>query len=666
MQPLATRHRPDDISHEEDKLPIVIIGNGPVGIQVARALLNQPGDAPVYLYGDEESQPYNRVQLSSVLAGQNSWQSIESDIDQPAQGRLVKCYGVRIESIEPQQKIIVEANENRVRYSKLIIATGSRPYVPEIPGINRAGVYTLRYLSDVNALIARQARSHHCVILGGGLLGLEAARAMQRWQTQVSVIEHAPCLLPRQLDQKAATYLQDYLQGLGITVLLNSAIREIKGNDRVNALQLQNGNTIPCDTLVVSTGIVPNHEIASAAGLSVGKGVKVNDRMQTSDPDIYAVGECAEHRGQVFGLVAPGLEQAGVAAHNLQGGTSHYQGSMSATRLKVLDQQVLSIGEVGEYHEGGRGRKLVFEDTERKIYRKILIWKNRLVGVLAYGEWPEAARVQSVACEQKIIMPWQQWRFLKTGYFWPREDMSSDVSQWPAIATICQCTGVNRGRISEVVEKGANTADAVCEQTGASSVCGSCRPLVEQLVSNPAKAKANAHAPLMIAAALITALLSALFILPLQWPYQDSVQQRIQWDWLWRDTFFKQVSGFTMLGLFSVGLLISLRKRIKKLQSLGDFKYWRSIHLVLGLLVIVALVLHTGFRMGSGLNFWLMSSFVGLMLLGAINSGFIGLQHKLDLSLANKGRRQSLNWHIFLFWPVPALLGFHILKTYWF
>lgn len=656
-----------DISNDEfQRDPIVIIGNGPVGLHAARLLLKGDSGHAVVLYGAEEHKPYNRVKLSSVLAGQIDWSSLYADIDGEDEQRLHKRYGVAIADINPAEKTIIDDKGNVQPYSKLILATGSSPHIPNIEGINVKGRYTFRNIDDVNHLLARQISSRHTVILGGGLLGIEAARAMRRWQTKVTVIEHASHLLSRQLDEEAGEKLAEVISSKGIDLVINDGLRKVNGEKKITSLTLTSGREIACDTLIVATGIVPNKSLAILSGLSVGKGIKVNDRMQTSDEDIYAIGECAEHRGKIYGLVAPGLEQAGVAVHNITGGAeANYAGAIATTRLKVIDHEVLSIGAVGSEARLGFGREHVYQEPEKGVYRKLVVHRNRLVGALSLGQWDEASRIQTHVLQKKLVLPWQIMRFKLTGYLWPEQEMPG-VTEWPANATVCQCTGVTRGTISTAIEQGACCAEDVSQQTGASSVCGSCRPLVEELLGHSDAPEKHPQSKTLTITAMLGMAIALLFFLPLQIPYVASVQSPWQWDWLWRDTFAKQVTGFSVLGIFTLGLFVSLRKRVGKLQNLGSFDIWRVVHIMLGILALFGLLLHTGFRLGHGLNQWLMISFAGLIVLGSIYTYLLGQQHRWSPSKSILLKKRMLNWHIYLFWPVPVLLGFHILKGYWF
>jgi nitrite reductase (NADH) large subunit len=421
---------------------------------------------------------------------------------------------------------------------------------------------------------------------------------------------------------------------------------------------------LECDTLVVATGIKPTTQLALEAGISVGRGIRVDDQMRTSDPHVYAVGECAEHRGQVYGLAAPGLEQAGVAAHVIAGGEASYQGSLAATRLKVVGLPVFSMGRTGADEPPAQLTARIFEAGDGRAYRKLLLERGRLVGAIAVGEWPDLGRVQEAITRRRRLWPWQLGRFGRTGSPWP-ESEGREVSQWPASATVCNCTGVTRGRLSEAMSEGQSSIAALAACTGASTVCGSCKPLLAELVGSSEPVPAEPGRRGLMVAGVLSLLAALAFLLAPPIPYPDSVQVSLRWDALWRDGLLKQITGFGLLGLGALISLISLRKRLPRF-SLGAFSAWRTVHVVLGVLVAALLVAHTGLRLGHNLNLLLMLSFVGLLLVGAAASGVIGLQHRLPRRFAARSRSISLWLHILLLWPLPALLGFHVLKTYWY
>ncbi len=646
-------------SETDEGLPIVVIGSGPVGLRVAGKIIESDPDTNIILYGDEPWDPYNRVRLSSYLAGETNLFDLQINIDNK---KIVKRFNCRVDKIDRENKTVTDANGIVQGYSKLVIATGSQAHVPDIKGIERTGVYTFRNMTDATSLLARSKETKKVIVLGGGVLGLEIAKAVSRFNAEVLVIDHNEHVMFRQLDSTAASYLHNHLSAHNINFMLSERITEVIGDPTLTAVRLSDGHILECDTLVLATGIRSNTQLALAAGLNVGRGINVNDKLQTSDPDIYAVGECAEHNDTVYGLVNPGFEQAAVAAHTITGKPASYTGSVQVTNLKVVGETVFSLGRVGEAAATHRLGEKTYEDTVSGIYRKIIVHRDRIVGVIAIGPWAELGRIQKTILYKKRVWPWQIARFKKSGELWPGND---DIAQWPAATTVCNCIGVSRGAISQHISAGCKTVEDVSCKTGASTVCGSCRPLIVQLLGSTEKPKPSLGYKLLAIAAFFAFVFALFSINSPVVSYAKTVQVPWQWDMLWRESLFKQISGFTLLGLTILALLLSIRKRIKVIK-IGDFAIWRILHALLGAVTLLVLVAHTGFRLGNNINMLLMLSFVGLIIIGSMAAGVIAFEHKISMALARKLRNQSIWLHILLFWPLPALLAFHIIKTYYF
>jgi len=635
--------------------PTVIVGAGPVGQRLAAELRRHDAEREIVMFGDEPWAPYDRVQLSSWLAGKTAGTAAVRD-----DANLCVHLGMSVTRIERARREVIDASGIACPYEKLVLATGSRARIPPLPGIRLPGVFTFRNLSDAQSLMARSVRSRNMVVIGGGLLGLETARALRRFNTRVTIIEQSTRLMFNQLDGDCAGLLQQHIEALGIDVVINAYVKRILGEMRMEGVLLSDGRFIECDTVVMAVGITPNVELARDCGLQTGQGIRVNDHMQTSDADIYAVGECAEHRNTVYGLVAPGFEQASVAAHVLSGRTAEYTGSMTATRLKVIGCPVMSAGVVEtEWHR----KALVYRDRRKDVIRKVLLDGNRLDAAMAVGKWDEFSRVQEGVRMRRRIRPWRALRFRLTGTLWSAEG-EGGVASWPASATVCNCKGVSRGTLTRAVDQGCVDVACLASHTGASSVCGSCKPLLGQLLGAVDVAPVVA-ARTLTATAIVVVIATLLWLLPATLPYSDTVQASLRIDDLWRSGLFKQISGFTLLGFSVLLALVSLRKRVRRLFW-GSFDSWRVLHVLAGLLTVAVLVTHTGFRLGDNLNFYLMCVFAGLMLAGAAASAVVGLQHVLPLVLARRSRALSIWAHVLLLWPLPALLGFHILKTYWY
>ncbi|MBT8438369.1 MAG: (2Fe-2S)-binding protein, partial [Gammaproteobacteria bacterium] len=393
--------------------------------------------------------------------------------------------------------------------------------------------------------------------------------------------------------------------------------------------------------------------------------IRVDDYLKTSDDNIYAIGECAEHKNIVYGLVKPGFEQAAVLAECVTGGKALYRGSLDSTRLKVMSQSVFSSGRTGvDEEEGVSVREYIFEDLTQGVYRKIRLFGNRIIGAIAVGDWHESALIQeAIQAKRKVWLP-HIMRFNKTGNVWGNaEDV--EVSTWPVSAVVCNCTGVTRGRLTNAINGGCENTACLTATTRAGSVCGSCKPLLSEMLGEKTAIEATRSWRGLLAMSALTLCIAALFVFIWRVPYADSVQQTIRWDTLWRDSLFKQISGFTILGLFAIGLVISLRKRIQKFNK-GDYALWRMGHVVLGIGALLALVVHTGFRLGNELNLVLMLNFLLLAAAGANVSTVVATEHRMVPAEAKKQRKRWTWMHILLFWPLPVLLGFHIAKSYYF
>lgn len=646
--------------------PVVVVGAGPVGVRFVQALHARDAACPIVVYGREPWQPYDRVQLSAFLQGRADWAALTRGLELPPSPRVQARLHTEVLEIDREGARVRDATGRWQSYSTLVLALGSRAHVPDLPGIGQAGVYVFRDLADAQALQARQARSVHTVVLGGGLLGLEAARAMQRRHTRVTVIEHAPRLMARQLDGDAGAALARRLQALGIEVRTGSAVKALHGQGRVAAVELRDGEHIPCDTVVVATGIVPNVRLALDARLPVGRGIRVDDRMATADPRILAIGECAEHRDVVHGLVAPGFEQAGVAVHTVLGGSARYAGGLTPTRLKVAGVPVHAAGSIDAERHAGPLHLLHHRDGDRVL--SVAVADGRLAGMAAVGDFPQLARLQSAVLARQRLSRWQAMRLVRRGHAW-RDDEGDGVADWPADARVCQCSAVSRGALGEAIAIGCRSLDALGAATRAGTVCGSCRPLLVELLDDAGAAAALPAAALWRTLAFVTVVAAALALLLLAVPgigYGLRVQDAPTWERLWTDPDLKQWTGYGVLALAALGLPLSLRKRTRRLQGAGGFDGWRLAHVALGGLALAALAAHTGARLGARLDMALVLAFLGLAAVGAASAAVTAWQHRLPPRRVLRWRRAADWAHLLLAWPLPLLLGLHVLKAYWF
>lgn len=663
---LTDQHAADnDVCIDAQTAAIVVIGTGPVGMQFVRELSDRELELPIVIYGSEPVAPYNRVRLSDYLAGELYLDALLIDESGSQNTNIEYRYNCAVECINKSAKTVTDASGRVQHYAKLILATGSTPFMPMIGNRQYNGVYTFRTLGEADELLSRKLRTRHTVVIGGGLLGLETARAMQKYHTEITIVEHNRWLMMQQLDEQGAAYLEDFVTATGIKVILDDSVVSVTGNGRVEGVTLRSGLSIACDTLIVAAGVRSNTSLAQDAGLVCRKGIRVNNYLETSHQDIYAIGECAEHQDQVYGLVKPGFEQAAVLADRLSGGNSQYLGSISTTQLKVMSQSVFSAGRNGN-DEASRTtvREYIYSDKEAGIYRKIRVFGNRIIGAIAVGEWHESALVNEAIQEKRNLWFWHLLRFKASGNIWGNAD-DVDVSTWPASATVCNCIGVTRGRLSNVIDGGCENVTCLTKMTRAGSVCGSCRPLLaemlgEQQAIEPARAWRG-----LLGLSALTLSLAVLFVFIWRVPYAGSVQHDIRWDMLWRDSLFKQISGFFILGLVVIGLALSVRKRVSKM-TFGNYDLWRLAHVVLGIGALLALIAHTGFRFGNELNFLLMLNFLLLAAAGANASTVVASEHRMVPSIAKKQRKLWNKVHLLLFWSLPVLLAFHVFKTYFF
>ena len=369
--------------------PLVIVGNGMAATRLVEELTTRvPGKYAIAVVGDEPSLAYNRVLLSSVLAREVEAGSIELKPAQWWRDRGVTLvYGRRAVEIDTRQRFVRLRGGARLGYGKLVIATGSEAVRLPLPGADLPGVVTFRDKSDVATLLERARPGARAVVIGGGLLGLEAAYGLMKAGMHVSVVHLMDRLMERQLDPRAGELLKQAIEARGIEVVLNAESEAIQGRRKVAGLRLKDGRNIAADLVVMAVGIRPCVQIARGAGLDVGRGIVVGDDLQASAPGVYALGECAEHRGICYGLVEPAYEQARVLARNLAGEDAHYAGSLLSTNLKVSGVSVFSAGDV---LGAANTDSIVLSDPGRGTYRKLVIGEGRLEGAVLIGDTSDA------------------------------------------------------------------------------------------------------------------------------------------------------------------------------------------------------------------------------------------------------------------------------------
>ncbi len=458
---------------------LVVVGNGMAGVACVEHILKQPHEFDITIFGDETHVNYNRILLSMVLAGEKSAEDIVlNDVDWYRCNGIDARFGVRVERIDRSERLAIDSHGRATPYDKLILATGSRALIPPIAGLDKKNVHVFRTLDDARQLIAKARQGSRAVVIGGGLLGLEAARGLQLRGCDTSVVHLMDTLMERQLDATGGGFLRRKIESLGIRVLLPKQTQALLGNGRVEGLRFASGEEIEADLVVIAAGIKPNVELGRGAGLEVRRGIVVNDYLQTSDPDIFAVGECTEHRGQTFGLVAPLMEQGQVLAAAITGNSGRvFTGATPAAKLKIMGVEIFSAGSIDD---SAPGLEIVrYEDPALGIYKKLLLKDNRLRGVILVGDTSDERRYTQWLRDAADLTPHRKHLLFPP----PAPDAGLEVAEMPDSEVICGCNGVRKGAIIQAIHQhGIQTLDQLKERTRASSSCGSCTGLCQQLL----------------------------------------------------------------------------------------------------------------------------------------------------------------------------------------
>jgi nitrite reductase (NADH) large subunit len=467
------------------KEKLVVIGNGMAGCRAVQEVLKRdPGRYEITIFGAEPRVNYDRIMLSPVLAGEKSFADIViNDEAWYADNGIVLHAGAKVEAVDRAAKVVSVEDGRKVPYDRLILAVGSDPIRLPLPGADLSGVVTFRDLDDVEAMIAAAKPGAKAVVIGGGLLGIEAAYGLSKRGMSATVVHLMDVLMERQLDASAGFLLTEALAGKGVETVLEAQSEEILGaNGRVSGLRLKDGRVLDCDLLVMAVGIRPNSALAKAAGLEVNRGVVVDDTLRTSDPAIYAIGECVEHRGQCYGLVAPIWDMCRTLGEALTDGRATYEGSSLSTRLKVSGVDVFSAGK----HLGGEGcEDIVFRDAGRGVYKRIVLEDGKVAGAVLFGDASDGGWYfdlmksgEDVAGFRETLVFGQAATEGLRGL-----DPSAAVAAMADTAEVCGCNGVCKGEItSAIADQGLTTLDSVRAVTKASASCGTCTPLVEKLL----------------------------------------------------------------------------------------------------------------------------------------------------------------------------------------
>jgi nitrite reductase (NADH) large subunit len=474
------------LAMEIEKMKLVVIGNGMAGIRAVEELLKIAPDLyDITVFGAEPHPNYNRILLSPVLAGEQLLQDIVlNNFDWYAENKISLHTSKKIVKIDRKAREVIANDGTHQAYDRLLMATGSNPFILPIEGAKLKGVLTYRDIYDTEQMIEASTKHKQAVVIGGGLLGLEAANGLRLRGMEVTVIHIMPWLMERQLDQTASQMLQKSLAQKGLQFRLATETTSLLGNEagEVKAVSLKNGEVIPAQLVVMAVGIRPNTTLAESCGLHCQRGLVVNDTMQTFDPRIYAVGECVSHRGVAYGLVAPLFEQAKVAANHLaMYGIGRYVGSLTSTKLKVTGVDLFSAG---NFTGGQEYEEIILADPGAGVYKKLVLKDDKLVGAVMYGDTVDGAWYYQLLRDETNIaamrdrLMWGESNLGDTGHQGQNKAFTMLDS-----AEVCGCNGVCKGAIVKAIkDKGLFTLDEVRKHTKASSSCGSCTGLVEQIL----------------------------------------------------------------------------------------------------------------------------------------------------------------------------------------
>ncbi len=469
------------------KAKLVMVGNGMAGVRTLEELLKiSPDHYDITVFGAEPHPNYNRILLSPVLAGEMTVQDIIlNDHAWYADHGIRLHLGKTVTKIDRFRRRVIADDGTEEPYDRLLLATGSNPFMLPVPGNQLPGVIAYRDIKDTDEMIDAAKRYSHAVVIGGGLLGLEAANGLKQRGMDVTVVHVAGWLLERQLDETAGKMLQKSLEDRGLKFLLQKQTEMLIAGEsgRVAAIRFKDGMQIPADLVVMAVGVRPNTALAESAGIYCNRGIVVNDTLQTYDPKVYAVGECVAHRGVAYGLVAPLFEQGKVAANHLANfGISRYTGSVTSTKLKVTGIDLFSAG---DFTGNSDTEEIVLNDAAGGVYKKLVIRDNKLVGGVLYGDTADGPwYFQMLRDGQDIHEIRDHLLFGQSHVGDVGHQGHSKAAAMADSAEVCGCNGVSKGAIVKAIkEKGLFTLDDIKKHTKASSSCGSCAGLCEQILS---------------------------------------------------------------------------------------------------------------------------------------------------------------------------------------
>jgi nitrite reductase (NADH) large subunit len=686
----------------------VVIGNGMVSQRFCeRAVaLGLPRRYRIIVIGEEAVPAYNRVELTSVLGGRDATQLIIKPMLWYAERDIDLRVGERVVELDRARRVLVTTFGDEQRYDELVFATGSYASTPVIPGTNQHGVFAYRTIEDARRIgdraraLAREGA--RAVVIGSGLLGIEAGQAIAALGCAVTFVEAAPHVLPRQLDPGTAGIVAELLTAAGFELCVGQVVKRILLTSEMRRLNLArmpssqrvevpdtrlrvvlgSGRGIDCGMVVLASGVKPRDEVARASGLacSPSGGIAVDSALMTSDPHVFAIGECARHADRCSGLIAPGYAMAEVLADRFAGKRATFTGSEPCTRLEVSRRPVVVLGE--GRRQGADVQALIMRTPGSAGYRRLVLRDGRLIGATAIGEGEDLAHLQE-AIVMRTPLRERDLEQLARGVDPWQGQRSTSGHGWPDSATACDCTGVTFGTLRRARADGQRTVEALAARTGAGSVCGSCRPrLLAFAASNSVvtgsaiDTDANAAREFaarsasrntlfgLISMAVLIALFSALYHGPLAVP--ESLRTPRAIEVLWQSHLARQLSGFLVALLSALtALTIALDKRRRRRLGVA-MPPARALHAGLGLACLASVGVHTTLRLGQGLDRALSLSVLAMIAVGAVTALAMSNERRFGGQLGVRSRRLGLRLHLWMAWPAPVLLALHVLKSYYF
>jgi nitrite reductase (NADH) large subunit len=462
------------------KRKLVMIGNGMAGVRVIEEILKLNRDLyEITIFGNEPHPNYNRIQLSNVLQGNTTFEeTIINDLNWYASNLIQLFTGETVTGIDTNKKLVISDRGREVAYDELILATGSLPFVLPVPGADKEGVIGFRDIKDCEDMIQTAKQYKKAVVIGGGLLGLEAAKGLIQLGMKVDIVHLMEHLMERQLDAVASSMLKRELEEQGMNFLMEKATVELTGSDRVEGIRFKDGTETEADLVVMAAGIKPNVSLAKESGIYVNRGIVVNDFMETNIPHVYAVGECAEHREIVYGLVAPLYEQGKVLAQVLCNQKDKgYEGSITGTQLKVSGIDLFSAGEI---YDDNTSKAIVVHNEYEGIYKKVLVRDDHIVGIVLYGDTKDSNRLFKMLNEKQDVSDFTSISFLHS----QEASDTNDVASMPNDEVVCGCNGISKETIVNAIqEEGVTTVEQVGGCTNAGRSCGRCKPVIQDIIA---------------------------------------------------------------------------------------------------------------------------------------------------------------------------------------